>query len=374
MAPGIQDANLTSATFAQSKGSPASLDVLHGVCTRVAMADNQGDVLGHLLDAVDHLANYASAVVYLTSVGGEATTGPISPGPLTPTLLRVAAGRSAATGVTHLGIGSAAEADGIAFEAAQSRRRMARFTPAGAVELGVPLMSGTHSLGALEIRAPQPLAEAAVHALEIVAAVAATSLRAAELYEQTQHLAIVDSITGTSNRRHFFDQLEREAERARRMSYLLGLVMLDLDGFTRVNAVHGPAVGDRLLRGVGDGLRRSLRRTDLVGRIGPDEFGLILPGTPEGDLPVLIERIQSTMGNVSISDWGGVARSAGVTFSTGGAAFDPRRQDSGTLVRRAEMALAKAKTTGNHVVLWDESIGVEEGAASPDDNPVTLGD
>ena len=129
----------------------------------------------------------------------------------------------------------------------------------------MPLRAGGRSLGALELRLGEPLGEDDVKIVELLAAAAAVALQNAHLYQETQRLATTDALTGLSNYRHFHDLLQLEVQRARRMDYPIGLIIMDLDHFKQVNDRHGHPIGDVALRQVAEQLRKRLRRTDVVG-------------------------------------------------------------------------------------------------------------
>jgi diguanylate cyclase (GGDEF)-like protein len=97
--------------------------------------------------------------------------------------------------------------------------------------------------------------------------------------EQLTELAHTDPLTGLANRRHLFDQLNREFTRARRYRRPLSLIYLDLDGFKSINDRFGHIFGDEILRGAALAMRAVLRSTDLLARIGGDEFAVLLPET-----------------------------------------------------------------------------------------------
>ena len=102
------------------------------------------------------------------------------------------------------------------------------------------------------------------------------------LHSQAEHLtdlAQTDPLTGLANRRYLIDQLEREFARARRYDRPLSLVYLDLDGFKELNDRFGHLFGDEVLRGSARSLKAVLRSTDLLARIGGDEFAVLLPET-----------------------------------------------------------------------------------------------
>lgn len=97
--------------------------------------------------------------------------------------------------------------------------------------------------------------------------------------EQLTDMALTDALTNLPNRRHLFEQLEREFIRARRYRRPLSLIYIDLDGFKSINDRFGHLFGDEILRGTGIAMRAVLRSTDLLARIGGDEFSVLLPET-----------------------------------------------------------------------------------------------
>src|SRR6185312_14202518 len=163
-------------------------------------------------------------------------------------------------------------------ESMREQHTVGRMLPSGVLQLVVPLVAAGWALGALEVTLGAPLGVDDVKILELLAAGAAVALQNAHLYQETQRLATTDPLTGLSNYRHFQGLLSLEVQRARRMNYSVGLLMMDLDHFKLVNDRHGHPAGDQALRRVADLLRTRLRRTDIVARVGGEEFAAILPG------------------------------------------------------------------------------------------------
>ncbi|TDP11179.1 diguanylate cyclase with GAF sensor [Roseateles asaccharophilus] len=161
-----------------------------------------------------------------------------------------------------------------------------------------------------------------------------------------RRLALEDELTGLRNRRALLAELEREFNVCRRYGSPLSVLMLDLDHFKYINDRHGHAVGDAVLRGLGGLLREGLRQVDLPGRLGGEEFAVLLPGSAaEGALQlaeVLRQRIEA-------------ARFAGaetlcVTASLGLASYAPEQADAAELLRLADAALYRAKLGGRNRV------------------------
>jgi two-component system cell cycle response regulator len=159
-------------------------------------------------------------------------------------------------------------------------------------------------------------------------------------------LARTDALTGVLNRRAIVAELEREVERAARDGGPLGLGMLDIDHFKRVNDTHGHAVGDGVLCEV---VRRALgvmRPYDTFGRIGGEEFLVLIPGSGEEELRDVLERIRGVIGSTPIVVGG---HEIAVTVSLGGVTRGSESADG--LIARADDALYTAKEQGRDRVV-----------------------
>lgn len=164
--------------------------------------------------------------------------------------------------------------------------------------------------------------------------------------EQLKLLANADPLTGVANRRRFLEILHAERARALRFGQPLSLVMMDLDDFKRVNDSFGHAVGDQMLRHVTDLTVTALRSVDTLGRLGGEEFCILLPQTgPEAALKV-VQRILDLVRGVPLATPQGSIRQ---TLSCGLATLEATAQaDSGVdaLLKRADDALYRAKAAG----------------------------
>jgi diguanylate cyclase (GGDEF)-like protein len=222
--------------------------------------------------------------------------------------------------------------------------------PSGVLQLVVPLVAGGRALGALEVTLRAPLGVDDVKILELLAAAAAVALQNAHLYQETQRLATTDPLTGLSNYRHFHELLSLEVQRARRMEYAVGLLIMDLDHFKLVNDRHGHPAGDEALRQIAALLRKRLRRTDIVGRIGGEEFAAILPGDGPEEVAVVAEKLRKAVEEMPPVSGGMGAETTAVTLSVGGASLRPEMLDGQALIGAADRALYEAKRNGRNQV------------------------
>lgn len=161
---------------------------------------------------------------------------------------------------------------------------------------------------------------------------------------QLQRLATVDGLTGVFNRRALMEQGEQMLALARRYDWPLAVLMLDADYFKKVNDSYGHHVGDQLLRLLAERIGAVLRSTDILGRLGGEEFGLVLPETGAQGAAELGQRLLRVVREASLPlEDGGVLR---FTVSIGGATLEAGDGCLDDLFRRADACLYQAKHGG----------------------------
>ena len=164
-------------------------------------------------------------------------------------------------------------------------------------------------------------------------------------------LATTDFLTGVWNRRRFMELGEAEVARVRRSGRSFGMAMMDVDHFKSVNDTHGHDAGDNVLRALAEACVDRLRNVDIVGRMGGEEFALILPETDPQGAMLTVERLREYLSELAIPIDSGtltVTVSIGVTTVR-----DPSDTIEGAL-KRADEALYKAKGSGrNRTVAYE---------------------
>lgn len=172
-------------------------------------------------------------------------------------------------------------------------------------------------------------------------------LRIQMLRAHAAHLAgYRDVKTGLLSHAAFHDLADRELSRARRAGHEVGALMMDLDGLKAVNTAHGHLAGDRYIATMGDLLRRTCRREDVVGRFGGDEFVVLLPGAGMEQAMAVANRIRATARDTSVPEMG---RHVRLAVSIGVTVASPDDTVDGML-DRADRALRHAKQSGRNQV------------------------
>ena len=168
---------------------------------------------------------------------------------------------------------------------------------AHALSIGLrSLVDGPEYLGAISIaRRRAPFTREEEELLEYLAGQAVVSIENASLHETVERQAVTDELTGLANVRALTSILDRELERSRRFDTPLGLVMLDIDDFKRVNDTYGHQQGDEVLAQVAGVLRGLSRDLDAPARYGGEELAVVLPQTDAEGAALLAERMREAV-------------------------------------------------------------------------------
>ena len=173
-----------------------------------------------------------------------------------------------------------------------------------------------------------------------------------QLMDKLQSQAHQDYLTGLANRRYFMDQGEAELLRARRYAKPLSLFMIDIDHFKRINDTYGHKTGDLVLQKLSDKLREVLRAIDIIGRIGGEEFAILLPETALPQACEVAERLRDGVARTSVMREAGMPVS--FTISIGVASLQGQEMNLDVLLNLADQALYQAKQAGRNQVRASE--------------------
>jgi diguanylate cyclase (GGDEF)-like protein len=166
------------------------------------------------------------------------------------------------------------------------------------------------------------------------------------LEDELRRLATTDSLTGLFNRRRIQEAVEREVERSRRHGHSMALLAVDLDHFKHINDAFGHGVGDRALQLFADICRLCLRSVDSVGRLGGEEFAVLLPETDVAGALSVAERIRAETAEAAAAE----TDMPDFTVSIGVVALTDADADIETLFVRADRAMYRAKAAGRNCV------------------------
>ncbi len=229
-------------------------------------------------------------------------------------------------------------------------RRLA--PPAMPSLLVLPLLVHERALGTLILGARRRAAfgEAVRPTLEVLASHVAVSLANSRMLKRLEEMATTDGLTGLFNKRTLTDMADQKLKSSLRFKKPLSLLVCDLDHFKRVNDTYGHDIGDIVIKGFADVLKRTKRDTDVVGRFGGEEFLLVCEETDAEGARLLAERIRTELEATQFHSGEGTLR---VTCSIGVATFPQAGRDWESLFKATDEALYVSKRGGrNRVTVW----------------------
>lgn len=218
--------------------------------------------------------------------------------------------------------------------------------------LVLPLLQHRDVLGTLVLGSTEPGgfgAEVRV-ILQVLAGHIAVSLANVRMVKRLEELATTDGLTGLLNKRTATEVARQKLRSAQRFRKPLGVLICDLDHFKQINDSYGHDMGDQVIRGFAEVLRRTKRETDTVGRIGGEEFVVVCEETDLEGAELLAERIRIELGRATFMSPLGAVK---VTCSVGVATFPEAGNDWDALFKATDEALYTSKRSGrDRVTLW----------------------
>lgn len=169
-----------------------------------------------------------------------------------------------------------------------------------------------------------------------------------QLEGELQRLATTDVLTQSSNRRHFFECAHHTFDKARQERAPMAFLLLDIDDFKQINDTYGHPAGDQVLQRIADSGKAMLRRGDLFGRIGGEEFAAVFPGCTPALAMQVAERLQREIQRLSFSH---AEQVFGVTVSQGLTGIGDADEVLDSLFARADAAMYQAKRQGKNQIV-----------------------
>lgn len=167
-----------------------------------------------------------------------------------------------------------------------------------------------------------------------------------EYEEELRRIATIDSLTGIYNRRHFMEMARRQIKLEKRYNRNWSMLMMDIDHFKQINDAYGHAVGDEALKIMASTTWNAIRETDIFGRLGGEEFGILLIGDNIDEAVVAAERIRRLISGIKIkTDHGTVSFTVSIGAAEGREGYDVE-----TVLKLADAALYQAKHEGRNRV------------------------
>lgn len=174
-----------------------------------------------------------------------------------------------------------------------------------------------------------------------------------QLRDELEQQATVDALTGIHNRRFFYRAAEREFSGSSRYDQPTSLLILDIDNFKNINDTFGHQTGDQVLQNFAQHCKDEVRNCDLVGRIGGEEFAILLPQTDAQAAMILAERLCHSFVGLNLTN---DSKPIEVSVSIGVASREQDDRSIEPLIKRADQALYKAKRSGKNKVCSSSSL------------------
>ncbi len=184
------------------------------------------------------------------------------------------------------------------------------------------------------------------NSIEILAIHFAMEIRKTRLYQTVQELSVIDGLTQVYLRRHVLNLLENEKNRMAKHQQSFSILILDVDYFKNVNDTYGHLMGDKILKGLVQLLKKQLRPFDIIGRYGGEEFIIGLPETSKKDATWIADRFRQSIAQNEFECFGKLLH---ITVSIGLSSFPEDGQELSLMIELADQALYQAKHNGRNI-------------------------
>jgi len=209
--------------------------------------------------------------------------------------------------------------------------------------IGIPLLFNNAIVGVMNLSRSIPggFSRAELRLLGLLADQAAVAISNVSLHKQVTEQANTDSVTGLPNRRALDERLEEDIRHAKRMTAEFSVVMMDLDGFKKVNDTYGHVIGDEILRLLFNYLAENIRPTDFLARYGGDELTLIIRDADQSVAEIVTQKILELAKGYAPPI--PAVKNINLGITAGIAIYPLHSRNAGDLLRAADAALYQAK-------------------------------
>lgn len=219
--------------------------------------------------------------------------------------------------------------------------------------LSIPLKRSDNSIiGTLNVHKPEVngFLEKDVDLFDEVAQQIAVAIDKALSFRSIKELSMRDELTGLYNRRYFFENFEKEMERARRYKRVVSIIILDIDHFKNFNDKNGHLMGDEALRKVAATLEENVRKADILARYGGEEFIVLLSELDKSQSEMVAEKLRTAIEEMEVQ---GEENQPGgkLTVTLGVASYPGDTEYATELIDSADKALYSGKTKGRNIVV-----------------------
>ncbi len=218
-----------------------------------------------------------------------------------------------------------------------------------------PLIRADTVIGAFNIAflEPHTFTDDELRVLTLLSDQAAIAIDNATLHQRLAEQATRDSLTQAYNHGYLVEQMSKRLEQAKTDGHPLSYIMLDIDYFKQYNDLYGHLIGDTILQAIVRAIHLHTKQTDIVGRWGGEEFGIILPGAKVDQALIVAQRIREAVYALDLTDGAGQAMSK-PTISQGIASFPQHGLSAFELIDAADRALYRAKGRGRDLIVVAE--------------------
>jgi diguanylate cyclase (GGDEF)-like protein/PAS domain S-box-containing protein len=216
--------------------------------------------------------------------------------------------------------------------------------------MGAPIIVRHEIIGYLNLDSDRPdvfNSEEECERLQAFADLAGIAIDNARMYQSMKESAVIDSLTGINNRRNLLQMAEKEFERSNRYNTPISIIMLDIDNFKLINDTCGHLAGDMVITKVGIALSEFIRRIDIAGRYGGDEFCIVLPETSLKEAKSAAQRLLDEFHKIDIPS---IGFQNYLQASLGVASKDENTETLEDVLARADKAMYQAKKRGRNRV------------------------